>query len=180
MRTNSSDTEQLIVSLKRGDRRAYIEAMRRYGRLVSSITGAMTSDPRDVEELTQDVFIRAFRTIGSFDSRKAALSTWLARIAYNASVDHLRRRGVRPAEDSTESLPEPPAEPDDMLSELLYDALELIAAEERTALQLVYFDGMSLDEAAYVLDTNANALSSRLYRIRNKLARIINELKRKQ
>lgn len=154
--------------------------MNRYGRLVSSITGAMASDPRDVEELTQDAFVRAFRTIGSFDSRKAALSTWLARIAYNAAVDYLRRKGIRPAEYAAESLPEPPAEPDNMLSELLDDALELIAAEERTALQLVYFDGMSLEEAAYVLDTNANALSTRLYRIRNKLARIINELKRKQ
>ncbi len=154
--------------------------MSRYGRLVSSITGAMTSDTRDAEELTQDAFIRAFRTIGSFDSNKAALGTWLARIAYNASVDHLRRRGIRPAEDSTDTLPEPPAPEEDLLSDLLGDALELIAAEERTALQLVYFDGMSLDEAAYVLNTNANALSTRLYRIRNKLARIINELKRKQ
>lgn len=140
----------------------------------------MTSDPRDSEELTQDTFIRAFRVIDSFDSRKAALSTWLARIAYNAAVDHLRRRGVRPAEDVTDSPPEPPEECDDILPELLDAALEMIAADERTALQLVYFDGMSLNDAAYVLDTNANALSTRLYRIRNKLARIINELKRKQ
>ncbi|MDE7336166.1 MAG: sigma-70 family RNA polymerase sigma factor [Muribaculaceae bacterium] len=180
MRTKTSDTEQLVAGLQQGNRRAYVEAMNRYGRLVSSITGAMASDPRDVEELTQDAFVRAFRTIGSFDSRKAALSTWLGRIAYNAAVDYLRRKGIRPAEYAAESLPEPPAEPDNMLSELLDDALELIAAEERTALQLVYFDGMSLEEAAYVLDTNANALSTRLYRIRNKLARIINELKRKQ
>lgn len=154
--------------------------MHRYGRLVASVVGAMASDPRDAEELTQDAFIKAFALIGSFDSGKAALSTWLARIAYHAAIDHLRRRGVRPAEDVMDSPPEPQAEFDDTLPQLLDEALELLAAEERTALQLVYFDGMSLNEAAYVLDTNANALSTRLYRIRNKLARIINELKRKQ
>lgn len=180
MRTNSSDTERLIAGLRRGDRRALSEALSRYGRLVSSVVGAMTSDPRDAEELTQDAFIRAFGAIKSFDSNESALSTWLARIAYNAAVDHLRRRGVRPAEDVTDAMPEPATEEPELLPELLDEALERIDATERAALQLVYFDGMSLDEAAYVLDTNANALSTRLYRIRTKLARIINELKRKQ
>ena len=133
MRTKTSDTERLIAGLLKGDRRAHIEAMRLYGRLVGSIAGSMTSDARDAEELTQDAFIKAFRTIGSFDGRKAALSTWLARITYHAAVDHLRRKGVRPAEDITDSPPEPPEEPDNMLTELLDNALELISAEERTA-----------------------------------------------
>lgn len=177
MKANSSDTAKLIAGLRRGDRKAYIEAMRRYGRLVSSIVGAMVSDPRDAEELTQDAFIRAFGAIERFDGNAAALTTWLARIAYNAATDHLRRQGVRPAEDVTDSPPEPDTEEADLLPELLDDALERIAPEERAALQLVYFDGMSLTEAAYVMGTNANALSTRLYRIRNKLARIINELK---
>lgn len=140
----------------------------------------MASDPRDAEELTQDAFIRAFGAINRFDGKESKFSTWLARIAYHAAVDHLRRLGVKPAEDVTDTPPEPEAEEADMMPELLDEALELIAPEERTTLQLVYFDGMSLDEAAYVLDTNANALSTRLYRIRNKLARIINELQRKQ
>ena len=87
---------------------------------------------------------------------------------------------MRPAEDVSDTLPEPATEEPELLPELLDEALERIDATERAALQLVYFDGMSLDEAAYVLDTNANALSTRLYRIRTKLARIINELKRKQ
>ena len=65
----------LIAGLRRGDRRALSEALSRYGRLVSSVVGAMTSDPRDAEELTQDAFIRAFGAINSFDSNESALST---------------------------------------------------------------------------------------------------------
>lgn len=182
VRGNVSDTERLVAGLRRNDRRAHLEAMRRYGRLVTSITGAMASDPRDVEELTQDAFVSAFAAIESFDGRAARLSTWIARIAYNASVDHLRRCGCRPSEDPTDELPEPEVEVDEddaIVSDMLDHALEIISPAERAALQLVYFEGMSLDEAAFVLDTNANALSTRLYRIRNKLARIINELKDK-
>lgn len=184
VRTKTSDTDRLIAGLRRRDSQCQREAITRYGRLVTSIVGAMAFDPRDTEELTQDTFIRAFAAIDSFNPQVSQLSTWLGRIAYHTAVDYLRRRGARPTEELSAEPPEPPATDadtdDTMLPELLYQALELIAPGERTALQLVYFDKLTLEEAAYVLDTNANALSTRLYRIRNKLARIINELKNKQ
>ncbi len=184
MKANPPDTDNLIAAMRSRDPRAHREAIRLYSRLVSSVVGSMASDPRDTEELVQDAFLRAFAAIDSFNPSVSRLSTWIARIAYHTAVDHLRRRKTRPTEEPSPAPPEPtPTDvdcDDALLPDLLDKAIDLLAPEERTALQLVYFDEMSLDEAAEVLATNANALSTRLYRIRNKLARIINELKNKQ
>lgn len=181
MEHKSDGREEMIEGLRRHSRGAYSEAMRRYGAFVSSIVGMMIRDPRDAEEAVQDTFISAFRAIGRFDESVASFQTWLGRIAYNRSVDSLRRRTIPTGEISELTASEDCDDTDENLEadiDLLREALELLAPVERTLLTLVYFDDIPLDEVAYIMQLNRPVISSRLYRLRNKLARIINERKK--
>lgn len=150
--------------------------MEQFGPLVVSIIGAMVSNRQDAEELVHDVFIRAFSSIGHFDPQKATFATWIGRIARNCAIDRLRHS--RPPHVQLPEMTYDPPEPDERLP-LLDQALERLSPEERMVITLAYLDEMPLDEVAAIMESNANAISSRLYRIKNKLASIINELERR-
>lgn len=185
MKPKTDTDSQLIDGLRARRRSAYSEAMRRYGDLVWSIAGMMMRDRRDAEEVVQDTFAGAFRSIERYNPEAATFATWLGNIAYHRSVDMLRRRRI-----SFDSLDESNAEAADDEGDdnealeadigLLRAALDLLAPAERTLLTLVYFRDMALSEVAGIMQSNPSALSARLYRIRNKLSRIINEHKQQQ
>ena len=182
MKQPTDGTDELIDRLRARSRSAYAEALRRYGGFVSSIAGMMVRDRRDAEEVVQDTFIGAFRDIGAYNGAEASFATWLGRIAWHRSVEMLRRRRIPVGELSDEAAAiaddahdeEPEADIDE-----LREALALLAPAERTLLTLVYFDDLPLARVAYIMQSNPSALSARLYRLRNKLARIINERKKR-
>lgn len=164
--------------MKSGSRQAYSDAIRRYGPLVQSIVGSMLRDRRDVEEVVQDTFVSVFRDIGRFDARGASFTTWLGRIAYHRSVDFLRRRNL-PTDSLTELADVPFEDESDeelrfAVDEITY-ALSRLSPTERMLLTLVYFDDLPLAEVACIMQSNPAALSARLYRLRHKLALMINE-----
>lgn len=168
-------TLRLVERLLRGEAAAYVDAMNRYGRLVLSVVAPMLEDERDVEEVVQDVFVKAFSNIRRFRHGEASFATWLARIARHAAIDRLRR--YRPAmTDLPHSLEiEDVSVPAD--TELLEAAINRLRGEERVLLNLVYFEEMKPAEAAAVMEITPAVLSSRLYRIKLKLAKIIDEIR---
>lgn len=166
--------------MKAGSRQAFLETVRRYGPLVQSIVGSMLRDRRDVEEVVQDAFIGAFRDIGGFKTCGASFPTWLGRIAYHRAVDFMRRRNlpVGPLPEFADIAADDEEESDEeqqFAVDAIGKALQLLSPDERMLLTLVYFDDLPLAEAAYIMKSNPAALSARLYRLRHKLARIINE-----
>jgi len=179
----STDIGSLVDGMKSGSRQAFSEAIRRYGPLVQSIVGSMLRDRRDVEEVVQDAFVGAFRDIGRFRPGGATFPTWLGRIAYHRAVDFMRRRNL-PAGPLSELADIPADEEPDVerqfAVEEIGEALERLSPDERMLLTLVYFDELPLAEAAYIMQSNPAALSARLYRLRHKLARIINEQRKKR
>lgn len=150
--------------------------MEQYGPMVTHIIGAMVSNREDVEELVHDVFICAFSAIGRFNPQKSTFATWIGRIARNCAIDRLRH--TRPVHVQLPEMTDDPPDADERLP-LLDQALEQLSPEERMVITLAYLDEMPLDEVAAIMESNANAISSRLYRIKNKLASIINELQRR-
>ncbi len=86
--------KQMILAAQRGQADGYKYLMDRYGRQVQLLVAQMVGDVRDVEELTQDAFVRAFRHLSDFDPERASFPTWLSRIAYNTALNHLRSRGL--------------------------------------------------------------------------------------
>ena len=82
--------KQMILAAQRGQADGYKYLMDRYGRQVQLLVAQMVGDVRDVEELTQDAFVRAFRHLSDFDPERASFPTWLSRIAYNTALNRLR------------------------------------------------------------------------------------------
>ena len=124
----------------------------------------LVSDAGDAEELAQDAFVRAFRSLGQFDGRSSWL-TWVLRIAYHTALNHLKRQRLQWL--SIDDLPlsrmlryyrsEPT--PDDDLStdreeriQQLDAAIDQLTTDEQLLLHLYYYDDRPLRDIAYIMD----------------------------
>ena len=171
---------ELVEAVRQGRREGQTEMVSRYAERVFAMIARQVPDMMDAQELTQDAFLRAFSHIDSYDSHKASLSTWLCRIAYRLTLDHLRRR--RPVivamEDNTDISDE---ELEAELStgreeriEQLMEVIDTLPDDERMLLTLYYFEDRPLAEITYITGIEPAALANRLYRTRKKLYRKLN------
>lgn len=170
---------EIIDAVKRGRQEGQSLMVSLYASRVFAMIARQVADPMDAEELTQDTFLRAFSHIGSYDACRASLSTWLCRIAYHLTIDFLRRR--RPVVASIEDSEEWQTDiSDEQLeaelstgSEERIRQLEMLIddlpPDERLLLTLHYYENRSLEECSFIIDSTPHALASRLYRIRKKL-----------
>ena len=171
---------ELVETVRQGRREGQTEMVSRYAERVFAMIARQVPDMMDAQELTQDTFLRAFSHIDSYDPHKASLSTWLCRIAYHLTLDHLRRR--RPVivamEDNTDiSDEELEAELNTGREERIEQLMEVIDElpdDERMLLTLYYFEDRPLTEITYITGIEPAALANRLYRTRKKLYRKLN------
>ena len=171
---------ELVEAVRQGRREGQTEMVSRYAERVFAMIARQVPDMMDAQELTQDTFLRAFSHIDSYDPHKASLSTWLCRIAYHLTLDHLRRR--RPVivamEDNTDISDE---ELEAELStgreeriEQLMEVIDELPDDERMLLTLYYFEDRPLAEITYITGIEPAELANRLYRTRKKLYRKLN------
>lgn len=176
----SALTESEIVALVRDGRREGYEAMlSRYAERVFAMIVKLVPNMMDAQELTQDVFLRAFDRINSYNLQRSSLSTWLCRIAYRRAIDFLKRNHpqVLSIEDSQvwqtdisdEQLEAELSTNREERIELLERLIDELPTDERTLLTLYYYDGYPLTEIAYIMGIDAKVLANRLYRTRKKL-----------
>lgn len=92
------DDHHIITRIKAGDQQAFGMLIARYQRMVGAMVFRMVRDPLDREEISQDVFIRAYRSLNHFRG-DAKFSTWLGRIAYNQCITYLKRKRLPLYED---------------------------------------------------------------------------------
>src|SRR5437879_691959 len=150
----SDESEQeRMRQLVAGEEHAIRTLYSRFGRPIYTVGLRMLGSVEAAEELTQDVFLAAWRKGGRFDSERGRLSTWLMAIAHNLAVDRLRHdRGAgRPVLVLVEEMPEPaPAEEEDQLieRETARRALAGLSPPERQLLTLAYFHGWTAREIA--------------------------------
>jgi RNA polymerase sigma-70 factor, ECF subfamily len=100
------DDRELAVAAAGGDRRALDALLHRHADLVHRVCRRVTGDPDDALDAAQEALIAVSRRIGSYDGR-SQFTTWLYRVATNAALDELRRRGRRPRPDASLSGPMP-------------------------------------------------------------------------
>ena len=171
---------ELVEAVRQGRREGQTEMVSRYAERVFAMIARQVPDMMDAQELTQDAFLRAFSHIDSYDSHKASLSTWLCRIAYRLTLDHLRRRRsvIVAMEDNTDiSDEELEAELNTGREERIEQLMEVIDElpdDERMLLTLYYFEDRPLAEITYITGIEPAALGNRLYRTRKKLYRKLN------
>ena len=171
---------ELVEAVRQGRREGQTEMVSRYAERVFAMVARHVRDMMDAQELTQDTFLRAFNHVDSQAPHTASLSTWLWRIAYHRTLDHVRRR--RPVivamEDNTDISDE---ELEAELStgreeriEQLMEVIDELPDDERMLLTLYYFEDRPLAEITYITGIEPAALANRLYKTRKKLYRKLN------
>ena len=186
----SAQTESEIVALVRDGRREGYEAILcRYADRVFAMIVKLVPNVMDAQELTQDVFLRAFDRINSYDPQRSSLSTWLCRIAYRRALDFLKRNHpqILSLEDnqvwqtdiSDEQLEAELSTNREERIKLLERLIDELPTDERTLLTFYYYDGYPLTEIAYIMCIDAKVLANRLYRTRKKLYIKLNDERNK-
>jgi RNA polymerase sigma-70 factor, ECF subfamily len=167
----------LLQQIARSQAEALSELYDRYSRLVYSLALYILGDSLTAEEVTQDVFMRVWEKAGTYRVEQAKVSTWLASITRNRSIDMLRRRGVRPEKDSVgwEDLPGNSPIPASNLSteeraaqsirsQHVRAAVASLPADQRKALALAFFAGLTHSEIAELLGEPLGTVKTRIRR----------------
>jgi RNA polymerase sigma-70 factor (ECF subfamily) len=103
--TGRTEDAALVVSLSTGDEAAAVTFVRRFQSAVFGLALAITRDPGMAEDVSQEVFIRAWRASATYDVRRGSVSTWLLTITRNAAIDAIRtRRPVAVGDDLLDTL----------------------------------------------------------------------------
>ena len=181
MTTRETD-QQLVVRAQRGDTRAFDLLVLKYQGRIATLVSRFVHDRAEVEDVTQEAFIKAFRALPKFRG-ESAFYTWLYRIATNSAKNYLVARGRRPSADADVDDAEYFAEGDALrdvetpenqffgheLADVLKASLEALPDDLRTALMLREFDGLSYEEIADVMACPVGTVRSRIFRAREAL-----------
>jgi len=180
--------QQLVERVQRGDKTAFDLLVRKYQFRLAKLVSRYVSDRTEVEDVTQEAFIKAYRALKGFRG-DSAFYTWLYRIAINTAKNYLVSMGRRPprsdidaeeAEGMTNgtelreiNTPESSMLRDE-IAETVRSTIETLPEDLRTAITLREFDGLSYDEIASIMDCPIGTVRSRIFRAREA---IDNELK---
>jgi RNA polymerase sigma-70 factor (ECF subfamily) len=194
---DQQQTGLLVRRCLSGDATAWEEIVRLHNRRIYNLCYRFTSSPDDAQDLTQDVFIKVYRTLGSYDIDKGAFTTWLTTLTRNLLVDHFRRSrqdritdsidaGLREEEDSlslSNRLEDQAPTPDDRLAsketqKLVQLALARLSPDLREAVILRDLQDLDYKEIALVLRVPEGTVKSRINRGRMELARLLSRNKK--
>jgi RNA polymerase sigma-70 factor, ECF subfamily len=187
----SLDPDSSIVSrCLRGDETAWEELVRLHTRKVYALCYRFTNQGSEAQDLTQEVFLRIFRTLRTFRSAEGSFGTWLTRVTRNLLIDHYRRtRQDRVTDSIEEQLPVLEEEgssaslrPDHAVagreaSEILHATLQRLSPDLREAVILRDLQEMEYREIADVLEIPEGTVKSRINRGRAELARLLRKQK---
>ena len=175
---NESEDAACVVRVRRGDEAAFGELAERYAARICSHLYRMVGNREEAEDLTQECFIRAMRYLPSYDEQRPFRS-WLYTIATNLGADAGRRRkrsssvfeetqraGVAQSVGFVEALDR---------TERLNNAVRQLAPRDAALVQMHYYEGMSIEDAAEVLGIAPGAAKTALCRARKRLRVILLE-----
>lgn len=185
-RKPSVDEESILISrCLAGEQGAWEELVQSHTKRVYAICYRFTSNDIEAQDLTQEVFLRVFRTLGTFRAGEGSFTVWLARLTRNLLIDHYRRTKQERVTDAIEEklnvLEEKTAQysrTDGLLAgreagELLQAALHKLSPELREAVILRDLQEMEYREIAQVLSVPEGTVKSRLNRGRAELGRVL-------
>jgi RNA polymerase sigma-70 factor (ECF subfamily) len=167
--------KEWIRSSQRGDNVAFNRLVLRWEKAIYNLTLRMLQDPEEAAEASQDVFLSAYRSIRRF-RQDARFSTWLYRIAVNHCITRLRRRppGVHYSLDGgkhdsglSERIPSRDSHEGDLLRaesrSIVRTALAYLPPEQRAVVELKFFQELTFEEIAGVIQVPLSTIKSRLY-----------------
>jgi RNA polymerase sigma-70 factor (ECF subfamily) len=190
MLTDATDVELVARALK-GQQEAFREIVVRFERPVYSLVARMLQDPAASEDLAQEVFLKAFRRLDTYDSTRK-FSSWLFKIAHNTTIDYLRRhtpetvpltadkdddRGGLAAvlADASSENPLAAAERRDM-ARALERAIAGLRTEYRASVVMFYIEGASYQDICEATGLPLGTVKTNLHRARKELAQAMTAL----
>ena len=183
--TDRDIDRQLVARAQRGDKQAFELLVEKYQRKLARLLSRFIRDPAEVEDVTQEAFIKAYRALSAFRG-DSAFYTWLYRIGINTAKNYLMAMGRR-APTSTEVEAEE-AEgfeegeqlrdintPESLLlsneiAQTVNATIEGLPEELRTAIQMREIEGMSYEDIAKAMDCPIGTVRSRIFRAREAIA----------
>ena len=175
-----------------GDAAAWEEIVHKYHRRIYNICYRFAGSGNDADDLTQEVFIKMYRTLNTYDGERGAFMTWVTTITRNLLVDHFRKTKQDRVTDSldgtpsehedamplSERIPDQAAGPDAGVQsreagEAVHQALQKLSPELREAVILRDLQDMDYREIATVLRVPEGTVKSRINRGRAELARLL-------
>jgi RNA polymerase sigma-70 factor (ECF subfamily) len=170
-----------IQRVKAGDTQAFSGIISNYQQMVFTIVVKMVENREDAEDITQEVFIKVFKSLRQF-KEESEFSTWLYRIAYNTTLSELRKKKLYFTSINS-NLTFVDEQFIDCCSEdeieikihYLEKALKKLPPDEIFLITLYYLDGQSIENISKIADLSATNVKVKLHRIRKKLALEINQ-----
>lgn len=169
--TGKPNDEELVAAAKQGDTAAFEALVRAHSGRVYAHALRFFGDPHAAEDALQEVFVKVFRSIQTFDGA-AAFPTWLYRVTRNVCLDMLRSGRRRPVPVDLTDLSlvardDPAAEA--ITTAAVEAAMRALPPEDRDALSAVGLFGLTYADAAAVLGVPAGTVKSRVFRARRAL-----------
>lgn len=183
-RATAEDERELVRLAQNGTAPAFEQLVRRHQRRIFAVVGSILRRREDVEDVAQQVFIKAYVSIKKFDMR-SAFGTWLYKIAVNECWDYLRKKRIRPlvyeadlSEEQVQKLEtfaatgNAPVNPSEraLLGDMVERLLSRLSEEDRRILVLKEVEGFSVEEISEIMELNVNTVKVRLFRARGRLA----------
>ncbi|MBV9610148.1 MAG: sigma-70 family RNA polymerase sigma factor [Acidobacteria bacterium] len=189
------DTQAVASLVERclsGDASAWEQIVQQYNRRIYNICYRFAGSADDAEDLTQEVFIRMYKTLSSYDTSRGAFVTWVTTITRNLLVDHFRRSKMERMTDSLDAAP--PGDEDALTlgeqipdqgpapearvqsmeaKQAVHHALQKLSPELREAVILRDLQDMDYRDIAIVLKVPEGTVKSRINRGRTELARLL-------
>ncbi len=174
------DDEELIRQIGRSQPEAVRLLYQRYGRMVYSVALRAVSDPSAAEEITQDVFLRIWEKAETYRADKAKVVTWIARIARNRAIDVYRQRRSRDDrasagwEELKQAATAPSPHPGERMETArlqgrVREAVASLPPDQKTALTLAFFQGLTHKEIAEELGEPLGTVKTRIRAAMQKL-----------
>jgi RNA polymerase sigma-70 factor (ECF subfamily) len=186
------DDRELVRRAQQGEKEAFEVLVARHQGRVFAVAGGILRNREDVEDISQQVFLKAYFSLNRFDQR-SAFSTWLYKITVNECWDLLRKKKVRPlvfeselseeqahAYQSTEQKTDYAGDVSEQLEtrQQLDRWLDCLEERDRAMLVLKEVQGFTVEEIAEIMGINGNTVKVRLFRARQKIAEKIRRKKR--
>ena len=184
---NNSVDKQLVERVRRGDKRAFDLLILKYQHKIISIVGRYLGDQNDVQDVSQETFIKAYRAIPNFRG-DSAFYTWLYRIAVNTAKNHLVSKSRRPPNidvdiddgefQNNSAVLRDNESPQASLAtsqmeQVIFRSIENLPSELRIAVTLREFDGLSYEEIAKIMNCPVGTVRSRIFRAREAIEKKI-------
>ena len=175
--------QHIIDKVLSGHTRAFEEIIERYKHMVYTLALKVVKNREDAEEVAQDVFLKGYMALKTFKG-DAKFSTWLYKIAYNRSLDYVKKQKRTLVTSELNILKDHnPADLENALDNLeaserkvmIREALDALAPEDSVLVTLYYFEAMSLKEISKVTGIGANNAKVRLFRSRARLAELLKD-----